>query len=45
MIGYADSGRLLTILVRESAEPNDWHVMNGWPSSPGERARYEGTNS
>ena len=36
LVGRTDSGRLLTLLVRESQDAGTWEVLNGWNASKGE---------
>jgi hypothetical protein len=41
LVGKTDSGRLLTLLVKESRDTGIWEVVNGWDSSKGERTLFE----
>lgn len=40
LVGRTDSGRLLTLLVKETMDTGIWEVMNGWDSSKGERTLF-----
>lgn len=41
LVGKTDSGRLLTLLVRETDDIGTWEVVNGWDASKGEKTLYE----
>jgi hypothetical protein len=41
LVGRTDSGRLLTLLVKETKDTGIWEVLNGWDSSKGERTLFE----
>lgn len=40
MIGKADAGRLLTIIVEPTEKPTIWDVITGWDASKGESTAW-----
>lgn len=41
MIGKADDGRILTIVIQQTRAPGVWHVVTGWRSDKGEKTAWE----
>jgi hypothetical protein len=37
LIGETDGGRVLTVILAATAEPDRWRPVTGWESSPQER--------
>jgi hypothetical protein len=37
LIGQTDGGRVLTLVVERTADPNSWAIVTGWTASPRER--------
>jgi uncharacterized DUF497 family protein len=37
LIGLTDGGRVLTLVVERTPDPNSWVIVTGWTASPRER--------
>jgi uncharacterized DUF497 family protein len=37
LIGQTDGGRVLTIIIEGTRDPNSWEIVTGWTASPRER--------
>ncbi len=37
LIGRTDGGRVLTLVVERTLDPNSWEIVTGWTASPRER--------
>lgn len=37
LIGRADGGRALTLVIEQTIDPTTWLIVTGWDSSPRER--------
>ena len=37
LIGETDGGRVLTLVVERTLDPNSWAIVTGWTASPRER--------
>ena len=37
LIGRTDGGRVLTLVVERTPDPNSWAIVTGWTASPRER--------
>jgi hypothetical protein len=37
LIGQTDGGRVLTLVVESTPDPNSWAIVTGWTASPHER--------
>jgi uncharacterized DUF497 family protein len=37
LVGRTDGGRVLTIVVERTPDPNSWLIVTGWTASPRER--------
>jgi hypothetical protein len=36
-IGRTDGGRVLTLVIESTLDPNSWEILTGWTASPRER--------
>jgi hypothetical protein len=37
LIGRTDGGRVLTLVIERTLDPNSWEIVTGWTASPSER--------
>jgi uncharacterized DUF497 family protein len=37
LIGRTDGGRVLTLVIERTPDPNSWVIVTGWTASPRER--------
>jgi hypothetical protein len=37
LVGRTDGGRVLTLVIEGTLDPNSWEIVTGWTASPGER--------
>jgi uncharacterized DUF497 family protein len=37
LIGRTDGGRVLTLVIERTLDPNSWEIVTGWTASPRER--------
>lgn len=37
LIGQTDGGRVLTLVIESTPDPNSWAIVTGWTASPRER--------
>jgi uncharacterized DUF497 family protein len=37
LIGETDGGRVLTLVIERTHDPNSWEIVTGWTASPRER--------
>ena len=37
LVGETDGGRVLTLVVESTPDPNSWAIVTGWTASPRER--------
>ncbi len=37
LVGETDGGRVLTLVVESTPDPNSWAIVTGWTASPHER--------
>ena len=37
LIGRTDGGRVLTLVIEATLDPNSWEIVTGWTASPRER--------
>jgi uncharacterized DUF497 family protein len=37
LIGQTDGGRVLTLVIERTHDPNSWVIVTGWTASPRER--------
>jgi uncharacterized DUF497 family protein len=37
LIGRTDGGRVLTLVIERTPDPNSWAIVTGWTASPRER--------
>jgi uncharacterized DUF497 family protein len=37
LIGRTDGGRVLTLIIERTPDPNSWAIVTGWTASPRER--------
>jgi hypothetical protein len=37
LIGQTDGGRVLTLVIERTSDPNSWAIVTGWTASPRER--------
>jgi hypothetical protein len=37
LIGETDGGRVLTLVIERTPDPNSWAIVTGWTASPRER--------
>jgi hypothetical protein len=37
LIGRTDGGRVLTLVIERTQDPNSWEIVTGWTASPRER--------
>lgn len=37
LVGETDGGRVLTLVIEPTLDPNSWEIVTGWTASPRER--------
>jgi hypothetical protein len=37
LVGQTDGGRVLTLVIERTPDPNSWVIVTGWTASPRER--------
>ena len=37
LVGETDGGKVLTLVVESTSDPNSWAIVTGWTASPHER--------
>jgi hypothetical protein len=37
LIGQTDGGRVLTLIIEPTVDPNSWEIVTGWTADPRER--------
>jgi hypothetical protein len=37
LVGQTDGGRVLTLVIERTLDPNSWEIVTGWTASPRER--------